>query len=247
MRLAVFLAITALSIAACDRQPEPIPSPEMSPDVSLNSIIEAVSDDTEGFRGLKFRNIVMASTNRTIIPIDQSEESTFLVDSIKEALTLTLEEFNRPDSPTNEERRINEVSSHFEDSLRIKLDAVAGLSCDFPKNQRGESQRAGYPDLKIVHEATGRVAYLDPKLVGEGSLSSTFRTFYFTPKGETSKIDDHGHHLLVGIEHDGNTGDWEFLRWTLVDLYGLNVRLKAEFQAGNKAIYAPENVITVSE
>ncbi|MEM0927631.1 MAG: hypothetical protein AAGJ83_16410 [Planctomycetota bacterium] len=247
MRL-VILAIPALFLIGCKRQPEPEAKPTMVPDVSLNSIIEAVSDDSEGFRGLKFRNIVAASTNRVILPVETGDPaSDRIVQSIGEALEETLEEFNQPNSPTNDERRINEVSSHFEDRLREKLDAVSELSCDFPRNERGDIQRAGYPDLRIVHEPTGRIAYLDPKLVGEGSLNSTFRTFYFTPKGETSKIDANAHHLLVGIEHDGNTGDWKFVSWTLVDLYGLNVRLKAEFQAGNQAIYATENVIGTSK
>ena len=74
-------------------------------------------------------------------------------------------------------------------------------------------------------------------------MNSSLRTFYFTPQTETNKVLHDANHLLVGIEHDGNTGKWRYLRWHLVDLSGFKVRLKAEFQASNEDLYRPELII----
>jgi hypothetical protein len=38
-------------------------------------------------------------------------------------------------------------------------------------------------------------------------------------------------------------GRWNFTRWDLVDLARFKVRLKAEFQAGNRDIYRPEAIL----
>ena len=121
------------------------------------------------------------------------------------------------------------------------------LECDYPRTSEGNLQRAGYPDLMIRHSESGRVIYLDPKLVADGSMDSSLRTFYFTPRTETNKVLHDAHHLLIGIEHDGNTGNWKFLRWHLVDLTRFRVTLKAEFQANNKDIYRPELILQSGE
>jgi hypothetical protein len=112
-----------------------------------------------------------------------------------------------------------------------------------PLTQDGTKLAAGYPDRRLLHLPSGRVCYLDPKLVEAGSLDSSLRTFYFTPRTTTSKIREDAHHLLIGITHDGKDGDWTFLSWKLVDLYGFKVRLKAEYQAGNRDLYRPELTI----
>jgi hypothetical protein len=151
--------------------------------------------------------------------------------------------FNRPGSPNNEESRINDVSAHFERDLRATLDELRHITCTFPRTAEGKEQRSGHPDLRLLHRPSGRIAYLDPKLVARGSLDSGFRTFYYSPRRPTSKVLDDAHHLLIGIEHDGNTGRWRFLRWHIVDLYGFRVRLKAKFQAGNDDLYGPEPLV----
>jgi len=134
-------------------------------------------------------------------------------------------------------RRINEASRFFEDGLRERLNATPGLSCGVPRTRAGTAQRSGYPDLRIVDSATGAVFYLDPKLVDRNAWKSTLRTFYFAPKSKTLKITDDAVHLLLGIEHDGQSGQWTFGPWKLVDLSTLDVRLKAEFQASNADLY----------
>ena len=146
--------------------------------------------------------------------------------------------------PAHEQKRINEVSKYFEETIREELNRVEGFECDFPKTAEGRTQRSGYPDLRLVDRKTGRIVYLDPKLFQASSRKSSLRTFYFTPQLETRKILDDAHHLLVGFPHEGKVdGVWKFTGWELVDLSNFKVRLKAEFQASNRDIYIDENIV----
>ena len=231
-----------LLFGGCDRAPE---APVVySPQPTIESLVEQVSAGDGTFTDVSFSSLIETSTEHTILPLDLSQPiDAEILAAIRQALTETLTKFNRSDSITNSESRINEASSHFEEGIRHAIETQPGFRCDYPRNAEGNLQRAGYPDLRIVHEPSGRVAYLDPKLVKTGSFDSSLRSFYFTPKVQTGKVLDDAHHLLVGIEHDGNTGRWKFLGWHLVDLTEFKVRLKAEFQASNRDLYRPELIV----
>lgn len=189
-------------------------------------------------RRFSFPTIVLATADRKIIALDQDRDShQRVIATIKKALKEATSELSQPNSPIRKLRRINEGSRFFEDALLKKINATDGLTCEIPTTREGERQRSGYPDLRVVDEASGDVFYLDPKLVEETSWKSSFRTFYFEPKTKTLKINDHAVHLLVGISHDGKNGEWTFRESKIVDLSKLTVRLKAEFQASNADLY----------
>jgi hypothetical protein len=198
---------------------------------------QLLEEDLE-HRLFPFASVVEASSGKHVVPLDEESEVHRTVKAaIESALEKSLKTLSAENSPVRQLRRINEASRFFEDALHASINATPGLRCEVPPNRRGEAQRSGYPDLKITHAASGTVFYLDPKLVEQGSWNSTFRTFYFEPKAETLKINDDAVHLLCGIEHDGHDGEWKFIGWKLVDLSGLQVRLKAEFQASNADVY----------
>lgn len=190
-----------------------------------------------GDREFSFAAVAEACSGKKVVPLAEKESHRRVRTAIEAALTRALEKLNAPDSPVRSLRRINEASRFFEDALHASLNAEPDLSCDVPPNRRGEAQRSGYPDLRIVHEPSGEVFYLDPKLVEDGSWDSTLRTFYFEPKDETLKITDDAVHMLAGIGHDGKDGAWTFTGFKLADLSTLKVHLKAEFQASNRDLY----------
>lgn len=203
----------------------------------LADLIRTVLDQSSTV-DVPFRDVILAVTGKRVLPVDrQQPPDRTIVDAVAGAVRKTIAELNQPGSPTNNERRINEVSRHFEDALERHLNALPDFSCATPETAEGKQLSSGYPDLRIVHEPSGRVAYLDPKLLAAGSSDSTLRTFYYTPQTTTSKVLEDAHHLLVGIEHDGNTGAWGFTGWKLVDLHGFEVRLKAEYQGSNRDLY----------
>jgi len=214
------------------------------PPPTLKELIGTLTKDREAFEDIPFRDVIEATTGHQVMPFDPSQPSDKeLLESIEAALDASFERFNVAESPTNEEGRINEVSSHFEEAMMDFLNDQPGIRCERPPTASGKIQHSGYPDLKIIHEASGQIVYLDPKLVARGSFDSAFRSFYFTPRIETNKVLDDACHLLVGIEHNGEVGAWKFLHWHLVDLYGFRVQLKAEFQSGNRELYQADQII----
>ena len=233
-------AAAILSLSACGKGPEkeatgPTPAEELPLKVVLE--IATSLEDAE------FPTIVKATTGRDVLPLPPGSPH---LEILSEVFDTTLEVMNSDDSPVRGLRRINEASRFFEDEIQKRLDALADYTCAVPVNAEGEAQRAGYPDLRIEHVPTGEVLYLDPKIYEEGAEKSSLRTFYYQPAGKTSKIRDDACHLLVGIAHDGNDGAWKFLRWRLVDLSLLTVRLKTEFNASNRDLYRDDATLLQS-
>ncbi|QTN31118.1 hypothetical protein HZ994_01850 [Akkermansiaceae bacterium] len=207
------------------------------------ALVKGLLREDLSHREFDFTVVVEAVSGKRMMPAKGRASAGRVVAAIQDVMDGLIVKMNAVDSPVKGLRRINEGSRFFEDGLLEGLDAMEGISCGIPHTREGTAQRSGYPDLRISDDATGDVYYLDPKLMERGSVASSLRTFYFEPKDTTLKITEDATHLLIGIEHDGNDGDWEFLGYRLVDLSGLKVRLKAEFQASNKDLYGKASVL----
>src|ERR1051325_8281742 len=215
----------------------------------VDQLIPWLLDEDRQLRGIAFSEVIFDATGKRVLPIDPSNEiDQRVLKQIAVACDETMKRLNAPDSAVQNVGRINEVSSHFEETLRDLLNATPGLNCDFPHTADGKIQRSGYPDLRIVDSESNRIFYLDPKLYAAGSRDSSFRTFYFEPKRGTNKVRDDAVHLVVGFEHEprGESSGWKFTRWDLVDLAQFRVKLKAEFQGSNRDLYRPEAVVASS-
>ncbi|HEX4697534.1 MAG TPA: hypothetical protein VH254_07670 [Candidatus Udaeobacter sp.] len=221
----------------------PLPA---SPAPSVDRLIPWLLDEDQQLRDIPFSEVIFDATGKKVLPLDANNAADQrVVKAISAACNKTMKRMNAADSPIQNVDRINEVSSHFEDTLHQLLDATPGLRCDFPLTADGKVQRSGYPDLRILDLESKRVFYLDPKLYAAGSRDSSFRTFYFEPKKSTNKVRDDAVHFIVGFEHqprDKNAA-WKFTRWDLVDLSRFQVKLKAEFQASNRDMYHPDAII----
>lgn len=210
-------------------------------------LIKGLLKEDLSHRDFDFPLVVEAVSGKRVLPVKGRESRARVTAAITAVMDRLLLEMNAEGSPMRGLRRINEGSRFFEDGLLEGLSKTEGITCGIPPTREGATQRSGYPDLRITDEATGDVYYLDPKLMERGSATSTLRTFYFEPKDNTLKITDDATHLLLGIEHDGKDGAWEFLGYQLVDLSGLKVRLKAEFQASNRDLYTEPSVLEKRE
>jgi hypothetical protein len=242
----ILAIIVAFILVSCERSAPPQIVIEQEP--SVEALVTTVLNGGGTFRDVPFSSLVEISTGKQVLPMSPDDPvDAEILEGLDEAIGRVLVRLNAPDSITHRESRINEVSAYFETALIEEVDRAPELECAYPRTAEGNLQRAGYPDLMIRHPESGRVVYLDPKLVQEGSLESDLRTFYFTPSVQTRKVLHDASHLLVGIEHDGNTGKWKYLRWHLVDLARFKVRLKAEFQASNEDLYRPELIIRQGE
>lgn len=216
----------------------------------VDQLIPWLLNEEEQLRGVSLSEVIFDTTGKKVLPFNASNGvDQRVVKAIRLACDETINRLNAPGTAIQNVGRINEVSSHFENSLRELLNATPGLRCDFPLNAAGKVQRSGYPDLRIVDLETSRIYYLDPKLFAAGSRESSFRAFYFEPKKGTNKVRDDAVHFVVGFEHEQRkqTGQWKFTRWHLVDLSGFTVKLKAEFQGSNRDLYRPEAIVATSD
>lgn len=206
-------------------------------------VIPSMLAKARTLESVPFREVVQAATGHTVHPFSQESfpDARARLPAILDAV---LADLNRPDHPIHGAPRINEASKYIEDSLLERLNAIPGWACTFPSTAAGRQQRSGYPDLRI--ETPEGVFFLDPKLVASGSEQSSLRTFYYEPKIDTNKINEPGAHLLIGVSHGGwKDGKLRLIGWRLVDVADLPVRVKAEFQASNRELYAPD--LTIAE
>jgi hypothetical protein len=216
----------------------------------VDQLIPWLLKEDHELKGIAFSQVIFDTTGKHVIASDRQNEADHrVIHAISLACDGTIKRLNASDSPIQAIPRINEVSSHFEDTLRELLNTTPGLSCDFPHNANDKVQRSGYPDLRVVDSASKRVYYLDPKLYAEGSRDSSFRTFYFEPKVSTNKVRDDAVHFIVGFEHEPREKEagWKFTRWDLVDLANFRVKLKAEFQGSNHDMYRPEAIVATGK
>jgi len=240
-RALLFLAVLFASVAFAQEK--------TSSQNSVDQLIPWLLDENRQLRGMAFSEVIFDATGKRVLAFDpQNEADRRVVKQISAACDETMKRLNAPDSMIQNVGRINEVSSHFEDTLRELLSSTPGLICDSPRTIEGKVQRSGYPDLRIVDLASKRVFYLDPKLYAAGSPNSSFRTFYFEPKVATNKVRDDAVHFIVGFEHEPREkiGRWKFTHWDLVDLSHFKVKLKAEFQGSNRDMYRAEAIVASS-
>ena len=243
-RVCVYFIATFLVSQICAQENSPA-----SPKAPVGQLIPWLLDEQAQLRGIPFGELIVDVTGKKVLPFDpKNEVDQRVLKGIKAACDAATIKLNAPTSAIQTIARINEVSSHFEDTLRELLNSTPGLNCDFPKTGEGKTQRSGYPDLRIVDLSSQRVFYLDPKLYAQGNRDSSFRTFYFEPKSATNKVRDDAVHLIVGFEHQskGKTVAWKFTRWDVVDLANFKVKLKAEFQGSNRDMYRPEAIVATS-
>lgn len=219
-----------------------------TPDSAAASFIPWLLHEKEEVHQIPLADVIFYATGKKVIALDPANEvDQRVLTLLRTTLDEVVKTMSAPDSPIQSIARINEVSAPFENMLRERLEAAEGFKCDFPKTAGGKVQRSGYPDLRLVDEATNRVYYLDPKLFAADSRASSFRTFYFEPKVGTNKIAEDAVHLILGFEHEGRkAAHWNFTRWDVVDLSKFKVRLKAEFQGSNRDMYQHDAIVASS-
>ncbi len=211
----------------------------------VSQLVNFLFADEDAFKSVAFSDVVFATSGNRVESIDLNDSiDQEVVRYVSNCIREILLAFEDQAHPIHSVGRVNEVSRFVEDGLVAILSIEDGFSAGVPLNASGKAQRSGYPDIRLVHNSSGRVYYIDPKVYRSGSESSSFRTFYFEPKQTTSKILEDARHLIIGLSHQGKVdGLWMFRSWKIVDLAHFKVRLKAEFQASNRDLYLEDLVI----
>lgn len=140
--------------------------------------------------------------------------------------------------------RINEVGNAVE-LLVLHALAADGLNAGRPVPLSGRKKTAGYPDLYV--EQGNEFFYLEIKTYSPKTLKSSQRTFYISPSDDFKVSRDAYHLLLAFSTEEIRDGVYSLTGFKLLDLYGLECRLKLEFNASNKDLYDPRSGLIVVE
>src|SRR5882724_10973110 len=143
------------------------------PKAAVDQLIPWLLDEDQQLRGLQFSEVIFDTSGKKVFRFDASNPvDQRVAKAISAACDETIKQLSAPGSAIQHIDRINEVSSHFENSLREVLNATPGVHCDFPLTNDGKPQRSGYPDLRIVDIDSKRVFYLGPKLYAAAGRDS---------------------------------------------------------------------------
>lgn len=185
----------------------------------------------EPVRGVPFEVVIKALCGKEVVPFNRDHEQSSselkqIIDAMRSASwAVRRKPIRRP--------RPNEVGNDMEpfvvDALRAE-----GLDATYPRTVAGKGKTTGYPDVRLV--TPERVYYIEVKTYAAANHNTTQRSFYLSPSTD-HKVGDDACHLLVGfeMERDGDTFVPNAFR--LVDLYGLECDMKAEFQSDNRRLY----------
>jgi hypothetical protein len=101
----------------------------------------------------------------------------------------------------------------------------------------------GYPD-EVIIDNYGRTTYLEVKTTSRRNVGSP-RDFFFSPlKNSKKKITDDGRHLLLCFDiNEQREKEFVVVGWCLIDLFGVKVSMKPEFNTDNLELYKKENIL----
>ncbi|MFU7529670.1 hypothetical protein [Qipengyuania sp. ASV99] len=182
-------------------------------------------------------------SGRRVLPLDADQCDVELVQKLCAAAANLIGQSKEIPIKTG---RVNELGNNIEEPL---LDACRdiGLNATWPKRADGSGGRSGYPDIAIDIDGE-RPAYLEAKVIAEGTEASSFRSFYLSPS-DNPKVCVDARHLLLAFTHERRENSAEGLEqyaltsFKLVDLYKVKGKIKFEYQSNNKEMYLKGAVI----
>lgn len=134
-------------------------------------------------------------------------------------------------------RRVNEVGNAVEEFVDAAFEAH-GFTSEVPFGPSGRRRSTGYPDLRVSRD--GVLFYIEVKTYNRRNVDTTQRSFYLSPS-EDFKVVGEGYHLVIAFamkrEDDGR---YRAESVHLLDLHGLVVKLKWEYNASNRDLYGGE-------
>lgn len=197
----------------------------------------ALAQFLKPMKGIPFEVVIQALCGTSVERFDpESDSNRKSLESIINAMRKTCQVVQA--NPIKRPRP-NEVGNDMEPFVIDALKAQ-GMKAAAPKTKSGKGKTTGYPDVKI--ETNGIPIYIEVKTYAAANHTTTQRSFYLSP-AEDHKVGEDGYHLLVGFEIERNGNLFTPVAFELVDLFGLDCDMKAEFNSDNRRLYEPDRLL----
>ncbi len=191
-------------------------------------------------KNIPFNLVIESLTGKKVIPFDfEDSDDRELLNILREVAVVGGEEINKNGI---ESRRPNEVGNYIEAFVKKAMRQYS-LNPDIPTGETGRKKAAGYPDIIFFYKKNPY--YLECKTYNLVNISTTQRSFYFSPSDEFKVIYD-THHFILSYEMflDGRRGDKNIYRcnhYKILSLESLSIDVKYEFNSDNKRMYSGKN------
>jgi hypothetical protein len=187
--------------------------------------------------GVPLSVVVHALTGHKVLRWDLSDEhcralNAPLCEGIREAAEATAR--NGVDAA-----RPNEVGNRIEAPVVAAL-RHHGFHAEVPRSAAGRQQSVGYPDVALSVDGHPPI-YLEVKTYGSSSAETSFRSFYISPP--LSKVSRDAYHLLVAFEIVKRDERYYPIKFRILAIDDLRLKVKHEFNTSNDVIYSTCPVI----
>jgi len=191
-------------------------------------------------KNIPFNLVIEILTGKKVIPFDLKEHGDKeLLKVLRQVAVLGGKEINRNGIKS---KRANEVGNYIEVFVKNAMQHYS-LSPDIPAGPTGKKKAAGYPDIIFFFKE--KPYYLECKTYNLKNISTTQRSFYFSPSDDFKVVHD-AHHFALSYEMflDGRKGDrniYKCKHYKILSLESLSLDVKYEFNSDNQRVYSGKN------
>lgn len=203
----------------------------------INRLENVIKQMLTPLKDIPFNLVIESMTGRKVISFDfKNPEHKQVLSLLKHAAlnagkTINKTGISRP--------RPNEVGNDIEPYVKKALNSL-NLKADVPSCSSGNKKSTGYPD--ILFWFNEKPYYLECKTYNAENLTTTQRSFYFSPSDEFKVIYDAPHFLMsYEIYVDGESGGkhiYKCRHYKILSLESLSLDVKYEFNSDNKRMYS---------
>ena len=211
----------------------------MKEDEYIQRLERVIKQILAPLKEVPFNLVIESISGCKVIPFDLSD--LYDKELLGKLKLVAIESARRVNTKGIESARPNEVGNYIEAFVKSAMDEQ-GLEPSTPTGKVGKGKAMGYPD--IIFQFKGKPQYLECKTYNIKNISSTQRSFFFSPSEDFKVIHD-AHHLILSFEtfvdrKKGIKNIYRCRHWKILSIENLLVDVKHEFNSNNKRIYSGE-------
>ena len=188
-------------------------------------------------KNIPFEIVIQALFNKNVKKFDpRVKTNKLLLKTIAKAMCEVCKNIQANPIKRN---RPNEVGNDIEAFVISALQKYK-IKASAPKTKSDKQKSTAYPDIKITK--AGLPVYLEVKTYAKNSKNTSLRSFFLSPS-QDPKVTESAFHIAVGFEMIQKNKTFYPVAFKIIDLYGLDCDMKAEFNSDNKRLYQKNRIL----